>query len=84
MAQNYWIVTCPEPKAPKVLQTWVSDHCVAIGWPPSNYHPQGRTDNSSWETARGRALRVNPGDIIIPYLMDHTFGIPGIVKWVAI
>ena len=84
MPQNYWAVICPEPRAPGVWQTWVRERCVAIGWPPSNYHLEGPSDDTAWDIARGRALQINPGDIIIPYLMDHTFGIPGVVKGVAI
>jgi hypothetical protein len=82
--QNYWAVICPEPKAPGIWGTWVKEDCVAIGWPPPRYPLYGPPRKASWEKARVRALEIQPGDIIIPYLMEHRFGIPGIVTRVAI
>src|ERR1700733_23901 len=82
--QNCWAVICSEPDAPGVWGTWVKERCVALGWPPSKYHLQGKSPTSSWEKAKRRASDVKPGDIIIPFLRHHTFGVPGIVKRIAI
>lgn len=80
---NCWAVICPEPDAPGVWRTWANECCVAIGWPPSKYHLHGKTENASWERARQRIQDIQPGDTIIPFLKDYTFGTPGIVKQVA-
>lgn len=84
MAQNHWAVICPELKAPGAWGTWVKERCVAIGWPPSRYHLNVPSHHANWEKARARGQEIQPGDIIIPYLMDHRFGMPGIVERVAI
>jgi hypothetical protein len=84
MVRNHWAVICPEPDAPGTWGTWVKERCVAIGWPPPKHHLLGPTHKPDWEKARNRAQAIQPGDIIIPFLMDHTFGTPGIVKRVAI
>lgn len=81
--QNCWAVICPEPDAPGVWETWVKEHCVAIGWPPGTYPLHGKTKDKSWERARKQIQRVRPGDIIIPFLKHFTFGIPGFVTGVA-
>src|SRR6267143_1446183 len=84
MATNYWAVICPEPRAPGLWGTWLKERCVAIGWSPDQYHLVGPARTTSWEKARSRALRIKLGDIVIPYLENYQFGIPGKVIEVAI
>jgi hypothetical protein len=81
--QNCWAVICPEPDAPGVWGTWAKEHCVAIGWPPSRHHFYGKTKHKNWGRTRKQIQRVQPGDIIVPFLKHFTFGTPGIVKRVA-
>jgi hypothetical protein len=84
MTPNYWSVICPETVAPGTWKTWLSEKCVAIGWPPSHNHLEGPTDKPGWDIARARAQKIAPGDIIIPYLLKYRFGRPGEVVKVAI
>src|SRR5205807_2467752 len=84
MVQNYWSVICPETEAPGLWKTWLSEKCVAIGWPPSRRKLDGPTDSPGWDIARIRAQQIAPGDIVIPYLLRYRFGIPGEVLKVAI
>lgn len=84
MTQNRWAVICPERKAPGVWGTWLHEHCVAVGWPPSRYHMEGHTDHEGWDIARNRLPMVAAGDIVIPYLMHNRFGVPGKVTSVAV
>jgi hypothetical protein len=53
-------------------------------WPPSRYHMDGHTDHEGWDIARKRLPMVAAGDIVIPYLMHHRFGLPGKVTSVAV
>ncbi|MGC2467108.1 MAG: hypothetical protein WA517_18085 [Candidatus Acidiferrum sp.] len=84
MATNYWAIICPEPKAPGLWGTWRKEKCVAIGWSPNRHHLVGPTRDTSWEKARSRAQKIKPGDIVIPYLENYQFGIPGKVLEIAI
>jgi hypothetical protein len=84
MSQNYWAVICNEPNAPGVWKTWLAEKCVAIGWPPPTYSIDGQTEKPGWDSARAFAQRVLPGDIVIPYLLQYRFGVPGEVVKVAV
>ena len=65
-------------------RTWLKEHCVAIGWSPDQYHLIGPAQTANWEKIRSRARQIKPGDIVIPYLENYQFGIPGKVVEVAI
>jgi hypothetical protein len=84
MAPNYWAVVCDESHAPGLWEIWFKERCVAIGWSPSKHHLVGPTHDSSWKKARSRARKIKHGDIVIPYLKDYRFGVPGKVLRVAI
>jgi len=84
MTANYWTVICPEKSAPGLWRTWLNEKCVAIGWPPSHNQLFGPTAKDNWRRARERALRVKPGDIVIPYLLPYLVGTPGRVTEIKI
>jgi hypothetical protein len=84
MAPNYWAIICPEPTIPGIWGTWLKEKCVAIGWSPDKYHLLGPAATASWEKGRSRALRIKRNDIVIPYLENYEFGIPGKVVELAI
>jgi|SRR5580692_2000859 hypothetical protein len=84
MAPNYWAVICDETEAPGLWKIWWKEGCVAIGWSPQTYPLVGSANSSSWDKARSRALKIRPGDIVIPYLKRYRFGVPGKVTKVAI
>ena len=84
MTPRHWSVICNETDAPALWKTWLSEKCVAIGWPPVRHHLEGPTEKTSWDIARARAQEVEVGDIVIPYLMRYRFGIPGEVVRIAI
>jgi hypothetical protein len=82
--QNHWAIVCPDSRVKGGLwKKWLAENCVAIGWPPDKYQMRGPTTESGWELARKRVEQVVPGDVVIPYLRDYTFGIPGTVIRVA-
>lgn len=81
MAQRHWIVICPERQAKGGLwRVWYREKCVAIGWPPSSYHPDGPTDSTGWRWARECLRKMEPGDTVIPYLQQWRVGPVGIIR----
>jgi hypothetical protein len=84
MPPKYWAIVCDETEAPGLWEVWRKEHCVAIGWSPDKNHLVGPTNKPNWEKARKRAQEIKVGDIVIPYLTNFRFGIPGRVLRLAI
>lgn len=81
MAQRHWIVISPERQSQGgVWRVWYRENCVAIGWPPSSYHPDGPTDSAGWRWARECLRKMEPGDTVIPYLQQWRVGPVGIIR----
>lgn len=81
MTTRHWIVICPERYARRgIWHVWYRDKCVAIGWPPSKYHPEGDTDVSGWRWARDCMRKMQPGELVIPYLQQWRVGPVGVIK----
>lgn len=82
---NYWIVICPEKRAPgRLWGNWRKENCVAVGWwPPKKYsieNPRKKKEKgkgNGWEKARACLRVMEPGDLVIPYLCNFRMGIPG-------
>jgi hypothetical protein len=82
--QNHWAIVCPDSRVKGGLwKKWLAEKCVAIGWSPKSYRMHGSTKESGWRRARKRVQEIVPGDIVIPYLRNYTFGVPGKVVRVA-
>jgi hypothetical protein len=82
--QNHWAIVCPDSRVKGGLwKKWLAEKCVAIGWSPKSYRMHGSTQESGWRRARKRVQEIVPGDIVIPYLRNYTFGVPGKVVRVA-
>jgi hypothetical protein len=84
MAPNYWAIVCPDSDVPGLWDVWLKEHCVAIGWPPDEYHLVGPTRSPNWQKARSRVQEIEVNDIVIPYLREYRFGTPGRVVEIAI
>ena len=83
MTQRHWIVICPERQTKGGLwRRWYREKCVAIGWPPSSYHPDGPTDSAGWRWARECLRKMQPGDTVIPYLQQWRVGPVGVIRTV--
>jgi len=82
--QNYWAIVCPDSRVKGGLwNKWLIENCVAIGWSPDRFRMHGSTKESGWRLARKRVQEIVPGDIIVPYLRNNTFGVPSEVVRVA-
>ena len=80
---RHWIVICPERQTKGGLwRIWYRENCVAIGWPPSSYHPDGPTDRVGWRSARECLRKMEPGDTVIPYLQKWRVGPFGVIRTV--
>jgi RimJ/RimL family protein N-acetyltransferase len=81
MVNRHWIVICPERYARRgIWHVWYRENCVAIGWPPSKYHPEGETDSAGWRWARDCMRKMQPGELVIPYLQQWRVGPVGVIK----
>lgn len=75
-----WIVVCPEPRVQGgVWNRWLAAGCVAVGWPPPTYMFDGPTDAQGWRNARARLREMQPGDKVIPFLLQWRIGPVGTI-----
>ena len=84
---NYWAITCPDKMHNTGLwQKWRANSCVAIGWNPadSQWESPPADRRHGFVKAREQILKMQRGDIVVPYLDDWRLGIPGRIERFAV
>jgi hypothetical protein len=84
---SFWAIACPEVHVTcpsiELWRIWAEQNCVAVGWPPEQgFHLEGGTEPwqetpTGTERLRNAIRRVQPGDTVIPFLMNNRLGTPG-------
>jgi len=72
--RKFWRVHCHIGDHPGQWQYWFREQCCAVGWVPSKFHLDGKTDDRSWSTARNALIQMKEGDWVVASLPNSRVG----------